>query len=342
MQYFTFHTETLSRVALGCDHFGETIETSTAWQNLDCFRNAGGTILDVAHRYGQSGNDTPSKSEQCVGAWMKERGSRKQVFLVTKGGHPDFDDLHQSRLDWKSISRDIQGSLNDLQVDQVDLWYFHRDDERIPAEELIDMAGALILEKGYSRYLGASNWKASRIAQANTWAIAHGKHPFVMSEIQGSLAPCTPSQWGDDTLVCMEPEELSWYADQQMPVMCFSYQAKGFFSKMIEGGTLSPKARMRFDTPQNRVLVPLVAQLAKKYSVPPADIATSFLLGFTHPNLIPIISASKTSQLEDTLSHIDLRLDEEDFLLLKHARDAIRQTLHISPESFPCAKDEFL
>jgi aryl-alcohol dehydrogenase-like predicted oxidoreductase len=320
MQYFTFHGDTLSRVALGCDHFGETIDASVSWQNLDRFVQAGGTIIDVAHRYGQTGNDTPSKSERTIGGWMKDRGCREKIFLVTKGGHPDFDDPHLSRLDKGAVGRDIQGSLDDLQVDRVDLWYFHRDDESIPADELVDLANELVLDKGYSRYLGASNWKASRIEQANTWAKAHGRQPFAMSEIQASLAHCTPGQWGDDTLVCMNDREMDWYSRHDLPVMCFSPQAKGLFSKKISGGQLSQKAAMRFDTPQNRALIPLVKQLAEKLDVPPAAIVTSYLLGFAHPTLIPIIGASKTSQLEDTLSHIDLRLDQEDLQLLADAR----------------------
>lgn len=320
MQYFTFHDNRLSRVALGCDHYGETVSRDIAWANLDLFFQAGGTILDVAHRYGQTGNDTPSASERTVGAWIKDRSCRNQVFLVTKGGHPDFDDLHKSRLDRRSIERDIQGSLDDLGVECVDLWYFHRDDGSIGADELIDMANELILEKGYARFIGASNWKSGRIDAANRWAASHGRRPFAMSEIQGSLALCTPNQWGDDTLVCMDQAEAAFYRKTKMPVMCFSSQAKGYFSKKIEGGQLSEKALRRFDTPENRALIPLVKRLAGKLGVPAAAISTSYLLSQKDLTLIPIVSASKASQLANTLKGIDLRLDEEQLERLDQAR----------------------
>lgn len=320
MRTITYQGQKLSAVALGCDHFGETIPQETAFSNLDHYLEAGGSLLDIAHRYGQDVDEGPSRSERCIGSWMKRRGSRGDVFLATKGCCGAHDDLHQRRLNAHAVKADIQGSLDDLMVDRVDLWYFHRDDPSIPADELIDMANELVLGKGYCRFLGASNWTGERIGQANSWAKTHGRVPFTFSEIQASLARCTPEGWGDDTLVCMNEEEEDWYRKHPMAVMAFSSQAKGLFSKLIEGGELSPKARKRFYTDENKKIVPVVKDIALRHQSPVSAVVLAWLMQRPGMTIIPIVSASKTSQLDNTLSGLDLQLDEEEIQELDEAR----------------------
>ena len=64
------------------------------------------------------------------------------MVLITKGGHPDMacpkPDLHKSRMREADMRHDVEQSLQALHTDYIDLYFYHRDDESVPAEELIE------------------------------------------------------------------------------------------------------------------------------------------------------------------------------------------------------------
>lgn len=316
MKYLDFYNLKLSQIALGCDHYGESISEEIALKQLDIFADAGGNLLDTAHIYGQGKAGTLSSSELVLGKWMQETGYREKMVVASKGCHPYKEDMHRSRINRADMMLDINQSLDSLRTDNLDIWFFHRDNPEMPADEIIDMAGELV-EKNLVRHLGASNWTTERIAQANTWAKKHGKPVFSISEIQWSLAHCTPETWGDDTLVCMTEEQRQWYEMESMPVMCFSPQAKGLFSKVIAGKTesLSERAKHRFLTDINLALVPKVEKLSSQLHVSPSAIVMAYLTSQKNPT-IAIAGSSKIAQITETLAGSDLILSEEQIAFL--------------------------
>ncbi|WP_320128003.1 aldo/keto reductase [uncultured Sphaerochaeta sp.] len=311
MKYIPFFDKNLSQIALGCDHYGETINEEISFAQLDAYVQAGGNLLDSAHVYGQDVPGGPSTSELVIGKWLRSNNLRKSLTLVTKGCHPPKEDLHHSRLNEHSMLEDLEKSLEQLGTDYVDIWYFHRDDLQLKAPEILDMASVLV-EKGLVKHLGTSNWTTKRIEEANTWAKAKGKPLFTISEIQWSLARCTPETWGDDTMVCMTDEQRLWYEQNKFPVMCFASQAKGLFSKVIAGktDTLSKQARSRFMTEENLALVPQCKALAEELGVTPAAICMAYLTSQKNPT-IAIAGSSRLSQITDTLSGADLTLSKD-------------------------------
>ena len=72
--------------------------------------------------------------------------------------------MHVPRVSRKDILHDIDDSLKNLQVDYVDLYWLHHDDEKISVEEIIDTLFDLVRE-GKIRYFGCSNWNTARIRQ---------------------------------------------------------------------------------------------------------------------------------------------------------------------------------
>ncbi len=72
MKYLHFYNLKLSLIALGCDHYGESISEEIALKQLDIFADAGGNLLDTAHIYGQEKAGTLSSSELVLGKWMQE------------------------------------------------------------------------------------------------------------------------------------------------------------------------------------------------------------------------------------------------------------------------------
>ncbi len=307
----------VSRIALGCDHYGETIPQDVAFSLLDLYAANGGNLLDTARVYGQQVDEGPSTSELTIGAWLKTNDCRKKIVLATKGGHPHIGRMHESRLDWKSLSNDINMSLEQLGTDHVDFWFLHRDDPQIGVDEIVDMLDEFITD-GLTYHVGASNWTYERIADANDYAKQHGRRAFSVSEIQWSLAVCTPEQWGDDTLVCMDAASHKWYKKQQLPVLCFASQAKGLFSKIIAGkaDTLSERAKQRFMTEENMRRVDRCARLSRELEVSPAAVCLAYITSQNLPS-IAIAGSSRIEQLRDSLSMADLELTPEQLAYLE-------------------------
>ncbi len=308
---FTPKIGNASCVALGCDHYGLEISNETSFDQLDMYAQAGGNLLDTARIYGQLVDEGPSTSEQVIGQWLRKNGMRSSMHIISKGGHPKRTDMSASRLDWRSLSRDLEGSLNQLQVDSLDLWLLHRDDTQIGVDEIVDMISEF-QSMGRTAEVGVSNWSVKRIAQAQEYARKTGRAPLVASEIQWSLAACTPTQWGDETIICCNPTERSWYEEHHMPILCYSPQAKGFFSKVLSGAadTLSQRAVQRFMTNENLQRATRVEHLCRELDVKPSAIALAYLTSQANTT-IPIIGSSKIDQLADTLQGTGLRLGPE-------------------------------
>lgn len=317
MKYLDFFGKRLSHISLGCDHYGKTISEQTALGQLDIYFQQGGNLLDTALIYGQEKTGGPSTSEQVLGKWLQANNLHEKVTVASKGCHPYKEDMHRSRINEKDMMLDISRSLDQLRTDCLDIWFFHRDNPSMGADEIIDLA-SLLIDKKLVKHLGVSNWRTERIEAANTWAKAHGKTPFTISEIQWSLAHCTPETWGDDTLVCMTEEERTWYEKQNMPVMCFAPQAKGLFSKLLAGKeeTLSDTAKRRFLTPRNLALAPKVQALCERLQASPAAVAMAYLTSQKNPT-IAIAGSSRIEQITETLGGADLMLTDQDLAFLQ-------------------------
>ena len=150
----------VSRISLGCDHYGETIDEAIAIKQLDMYLERGGNLLDTARVYGQKIDEGPSTSELLLGKYLKTI-DRGKVIIATKGGHPHIGHMDSPRLDRTSLTNDITASIEQLGT-PPDIFFLHRDWRDIPAGELIEILNTFI-EKGYTRSIGASNWSVERI-----------------------------------------------------------------------------------------------------------------------------------------------------------------------------------
>ena len=125
---------------------------------------AGFNSIDTADAYpkwapGRSGGE----SETIIGKWIKRSGNRKKVIIATKVGlelGPGKKGLSKSY-----IFRAVEDSLQRLQTDYIDLYQSHTDDADTPLEETLG-AYAELIKQGKVRAIGASNYKADRLAAA--------------------------------------------------------------------------------------------------------------------------------------------------------------------------------
>lgn len=280
---------------------------------MDRYFELGGNCLDTARVYCSWLKDGANMSEKMVGEWVKTK-NRKDIIISTKGGHPPLDNLHSSRLSSSEILSDLEDSLHWLQTDYVDIYFLHRDDPTRLVSEIMKTLHQLV-SSGQVRFLGASNWTAARIEEANRYAEAEGLTPFSISQINYSLAKTTPEMTGDDTLVCMNDREYSWYLKNNFPVMAFTSQANGFFSKYLENPN-HPRMDTRLKTPENILRTERVRALCGELNCSPAALTLAYLT--CNPLPVSAITGFRTmEQLEDSFTERLLSLTPEQIAYLE-------------------------
>ena len=148
-------------IIFGGNVFGWTVDEKQSFKLLDAFFDLGFNAIDTADVYSRwvEGNEG-GESETIIGKWMKDRGNRNKVLLITKVG----SDVGQGK---KDLSKDyileaVDKSLERLKTDYIDLYLTHWDDEVTPVEETLEAYGKLI-EAGKIRWAGASNLSPERL-----------------------------------------------------------------------------------------------------------------------------------------------------------------------------------
>ena len=303
----------MAPIALGAQPMGSTMPEETAFACLDAFCQWGESrgapvCVDTARVYSSWIPGGDGTSERTIGRWLSRSGNREKVVLSTKGGHPAEPGL--PRLDRESLRRDLAESLAHLNTDHVELYFLHRDDPRRPVGEILESLNEWV-ESGAVRALGASNWRASRIEEANRYAASHGLQGFTVSQIQWSLARTSPDKLGDPTLVCMTPAEYAWYREQRFPVMAYTSQAGGYFSKTLSGAPLSPGDQARYGCEENSRRMERVKTICARRGVTPAAVCLAAITENPLPGCA-IVGFSSLARLRDTLSDASLELSPEE------------------------------
>ena len=136
-------------IVLGSDYYGDAISEETAFKNMDLYIENGGNIVDTARLY------VSGKSEEIIGRYIRSRGLKNKLIISTKAAHPPVGHMEINRLSCAEIESDVDASLSALGVDTIDILWLHRDDVKVPAEEVVDSMEKII-KKGKVRYWGVS------------------------------------------------------------------------------------------------------------------------------------------------------------------------------------------
>lgn len=320
MKYWEWQTKRVSRIALGSTNFGEPMSVEESWRVMDYAREQGVNFFDTARIYGywykEGGRN--GYCEKVMGDYMTNRGCRNEIYLVTKGAHPPFEDRGVSRLTPQCLREDLEGSLRDLGTDHIDLYFLHRDHPDMDLPAVMETLHAFVKE-GKVLALGASNWHYGRIREANEYAEKHALTPFCTSQVEWSMAKLADGTAGDKTQVVLTPEEYEAYRKSGLLLMAYTSQAHGLFSKALAAGgyeSLAAAGKLgKYKDPANRHRVEAALSLCRKYGVSPAALAVAYITGQGFP-AVPILGCSRLEQMKDSLSAADLVLQPEDYKLI--------------------------
>ena len=146
----------VSPICLGTMMFGERTDAAEAGRIVDSARAAGINFIDTADVYAKG------ESERLAGKLLAD--DRDKWVVATKVGNAMGKGPNETGLSRAWVLRAIDGSLQRLGMDHVDVYYLHRDDAETPIEETLVAMGDII-RSGKARYFGLSNFRGWRIAQ---------------------------------------------------------------------------------------------------------------------------------------------------------------------------------
>jgi aryl-alcohol dehydrogenase-like predicted oxidoreductase len=302
----------VSPICLGGNVFGWTADERTSFSILDAWVDAGFNFIDTADVYsrwvpGHQGGE----SESVIGKWLKQGGRRDKVVIATKVGMDMGDGRIGLSARW--IRQAVEDSLRRLNVDCIDLYQAHKDDESTPLQETLE-AFAKLVEAGKIRAIGASNYSAARLAQALDVSARMGLPRYE------SLQPL----YNLYDRAVFEKDLQPLCVREQVGVINFYALAAGFLSGKYRKPEDAAKSARGANTVKkyldDRGLKILAAldEASGRTGAPPARIAIAWVMA--QPGIAaPIASASSLEQLQEIVRAAQLKLDADTLALLDRA-----------------------
>ena len=302
----------IAPLVFGGNVFGWTTDLPTTFKLLDAFVAAGFNAIDTADVYSKwVPGHTGGESETILGDWIKRNGNRNRVIIATKVGMEMGNGA--KGLSRAHILRSAEDSLRRLQTDYIDLYQSHVDDPDTPQEETLQ-AHAELVQQGKVRFIGASNFKADRLASSLDISKKAGLPAYQTLQPNYSLIERAGYEG--------EPEDLC--AKEGLGVINYFPLAGGFLSgKYRSERDVAGRARARnvakyLNTDRGLRVLGALDEVAKKHRATPARVSLAWLLA--RPSVTaPIVSATNLDQLNDLIASVELTLDRDSIELLNKA-----------------------
>jgi aryl-alcohol dehydrogenase-like predicted oxidoreductase len=256
-------------------------------------------FLDTAEVYG------PGANEVLLAKALE--GRRERAIIATKFGFRLSMDGKITGVDGspENVRRALEGCLQRLGTDHIDLWYQHRRDRTVPIEETVGVMAEQV-KAGKVRYLGLSEMSAETIRRA------HAVHPIsaVQSEYsvwERNLEEC-PLEGG--------PSVLETCRELGIGLVPYSPLGRGFFGGALpEDPSTLPANDYRRNDPRfqgenytrNRALLAAIEKVALQHEAKPAQVALAWLLA-RGPDIVPIPGTKRRSYLEVNAEAVHLML----------------------------------
>ncbi len=295
----------VSELCLGTMGFGTEngwgADQEDSFAIIDAYANAGGNFLDTANMY------KLGTSEKIIGEYLKNQ-DRDYFVVATKYSLKDNStNPNASGNNRKNMMRSVEESLKRLQTDFIDLLYLHIWDDVTPIDEVLRGMDDLV-RQGKVNYVAISDTPAWIVSKGNTLAELMGWSQFVALQVEYSLIARTP-----------ERELIPMAKHYGMAVTPWAPLGGGVLTgKYIRGeqGRVKPESKRRNDNAIE--ITKAVVSVAEELGVSPGNVALKWTMqqGF---QCIPIVGATKLSQLEDNLKTVDVTLSDEHIKKLNDA-----------------------
>ena len=280
-------------LCLGGNVFGWSANEEESFAVLDAYVAAGGNFIDTADVYSawKDGNKG-GESETIIGKWMKSRGNRDQLVIATKVGMWDA----QKGLSAGNIQSAIEGSLQRLQTDHIDLYYSHLDDASTPLYETLEKYSELI-SQGKIQHVAASNYSTTRLREA-----AHVSQTQVLTSY-------VAVQNRYNLLDRNDFESDAGMACDQMGLQSIPYYglARGFLSGKYQPGSDVQSVRAggvaEYQTERGWAILKKIEAIADELNTSPSAVSLAWLRA--HGSL-PIASARTVEQVREIVEIIEL------------------------------------
>ncbi len=290
-------------LALGGNVFGWTADESTSFAVLDRFAGAGFNLIDTADSYSRwASGHQGGESETVIGRWIARRGRHDDVVIATKVGS-DMGQGHKVlRKDY--ILQAAEASLHRLQVDCIDLYQSHWDDENTPFEETLTAYDQLI-RQGKVKAIGASNLTAPRLRQALDAARAHGLPRYATLQPHYNLYERASFEGELQALCVREGIGVITYFSLAAGFLTGKYRSAADFGKSARG-----EGMKKFMNARGMGILDALAAVAMRLGATSAQVALAWLMA--RPGVTaPIASATSVTQLDELLRAATLVLDAE-------------------------------
>lgn len=274
----------------------------------------GVTHFDTAALYGFGEN------ESLLGRALK--GKREQVFLASKCGMTGVDGKRVIDGRPETLQQTIDGALQRLNTDIIDLYYLHRWDRKVPIEDSVGCLSEMV-KAGKIRTIGLSEVSAPLIERA------HITHPI--SAVQTEYSLCTRN---------VEIKVLDLCKRLDIAVVAFSPVARGFLANGIKDPQLFTQNDIRRNMPRfqephfsrNLLLLSQLNHIAKEVGTTSGQLALAWLLA-QDERLLPIPGTTNIQHLEENVESVQLQLSTDQLSKL----DALINQNTISGARYPAA-----
>jgi aryl-alcohol dehydrogenase-like predicted oxidoreductase len=288
-------------VCLGGNVYGWTLPEPEAFHQFDAALDLGLTFIDTADVYSRwAPGHEGGESETIIGNWFAKSGRRKDVILATKVGM----DMGEGRNGLKPayIKQAIEASLKRLQTDYIDLYQAHRDDHDTPLEETLKAFDDLV-KSGKVRYIGASNYSGSRLAEALETSRKNGLTSYVSLQPHYNLVE--REQFETELLPVVQKYQLGTipYFSLAAGFLSGKYRSKHDTEKAARGGMVQ-----KYLNDWGFGVIAALDEVANANRSTPARVALAWLIA--QPGITaPIASATNDKQLNDLAEAAMLKLD---------------------------------
>lgn len=301
----------IAPLVLGGNVFGWTADERTSFDLLDRFAAAGLNAVDTADSYSRwAEGNAGGESETIIGKWMKARGNRDDVVVITKVG----SDMGQGRKDLSAgyIAKAVEDSLRRLQTDRIDLYLSHWPDPTVGYEETLGAYQRLI-EQGKIRHAGASNLDAGQLRDALGVARDRGLPRYEVLQPEYNLYDRAGFDGPLRDLCIAEEIGVITYFSLAKGFLSGKYRGKADLGKSPRGGGVASY----LDARGMRILAALDAVAARR-SAEPAEVALAWVVA--RPGVTaPIASATTPAQMDSLVRAATLGLAPEDIAELDAA-----------------------